>query len=494
VLGERELRVASLHCWGWVARLIRSLTLVVFVSAIVAGSASPAVRVVGGAVIPIQSAPWSVLVSYQPGSFRYICTGSVIDASHVLTAAHCLYGSGTLVQPSLISVQAGFSNFFSPTATDVEQSRSVASFRVHPGYVPAETSQPDDVAVLALAAPLDLSGSAVKAVALPAPNAPFPGGAGVAIAGFGFQDPKAPRPSGALESMTGTVDPQDQCGEFTVTKIIGVDNAIILCTASPTSAICSGDSGSGVVTTGGTPVLVGVVNDSPAECTLGSRSISAYVGAPEILSFIQGNDQPPTAPRPPPEATPYDFTWARPLVIGDTLKCSTGGWPASVQITYSFVNTATGEVLQTGPSGSYLLPSTALGATIICKVGLTNNGGTTLISAAATPAVGAVPQVKIKRVSPLTGKRGHNVALRVVLASPPGLSGTFSVCAALPPSTGGRVCSSTHKPFGASGNFPFTLSLRVKATAPLAVAHVAISAIAGLSTANTTTLLRVTKP
>lgn len=479
---------------GWIARLLRRSALAVLAGLIAAGGASAAPRVVGGTVIPIQSAPWSVLVAYQPGSFRYICTGSVIDASHVLTAAHCLYGGGALVQPSLISVQAGVSNFFSPTSSDAEQSRSVASFRVHPGYVAAaDTSQPDDVAVLTLAAPLDLSGSAVKAVALPTPNAPFPAGVATAIAGFGSQDPKAPQPSGALESMTGTVDPQNQCGEFTVTKIIAVDNAIILCNASATSAICSGDSGSGVVTTGGTPVLVGVVNDSPAECTPGSRSISTYVGAPEILSFIQGNDQPPTAPRPPPEATPYDFTWPRPLVIGDELKCSTSGWPASVQIAYSFVNTATGDVLQAGASGTYLVPPAALGATIACTVGLTNDGGTTLISAAATTAVGAVPQIKIQHVSPLSGQRGHRVVLRVVLVSPLGQAGTLSVCAALPPSTGGRVCRSTHKPSRAASNIPLTLTLTVKATAPVGVARVVVSASARLSSATATTQLRVTK-
>jgi hypothetical protein len=462
--------------------------------AISAGTASSGVRVVGGMTIQIQSAPWSVLVSYPLGSGMFFCTGSVIDASHVLTAAHCLYGSGALVQPSSVRVEAGVSNFYSPTATDLEQDRSVVSFRVHPGFVHgSDTAVPDDVAVLALAAPLDLGGPAVRAVALPAPNTPFPAGAAVTIAGFGFQDPKASRPSGALESMSATSDSQGHCGDLTQTALMLVNNAIVLCEVSPTSSTCSGDSGSGVVTTGGTPELVGVATNGPSGCPVGSRGISVYVGAPEILRFIEGDDQPPTALRPNVESISYGFTWPPPLVVGDTLACSTGGWPASVQIAYSFVDAATGEVLQTGANGSYLLPPAAAGKTILCNIGLTNSGGTTLLYGHATPMIEAAPQVKIKHLTPLTGKRGHNVTLQVVLISPPGLSGTFSVCATPPASVGGHLCHATHKPFGASGNFAFKLTLSIKPAAPLGTARIAISATAGLSQAKATALLRITK-
>jgi hypothetical protein len=294
--------------------------------------------------------------------------------------------------------------------------------------------------------------------------------------------------------MTATVDPQGQCGEFTQTKIIGVDNAVVVCSVSPTSAVCHGDSGSGLVTTGGTPVLVGVLNDSPAECGVGSRSISTYVGAPEILRFIQGDELPTIAPRPDPKLIPYEFTWPSPLVVGNTLTCSTSGWPASVQITYSFVNTANDAVLQAGTNRHYLLHPSTVGMMIVCKIGLTNSGGTTLITGNPTQQIGPPPKVKIEPLGALTGKRGRNVTLRVVLASPPGLSGTFRVCAVLPASVGGHVCRSIDKPFGASGNFPFGLSLRIKPTAPLAIAHIAINATAGLSTAKATTPLRITKP
>jgi hypothetical protein len=479
-------------CRPRATRLIQSLALAALVGA---GVASAAGRVVGGTMIQIQSAPWTVSVRYDFGSSAAVCTGSVLDASHILTAAHCLYDpSGILAQPSSVSVQAGVSNFASPISTDLEQDRSVSSFRVHPDYAHSTTFVPDDVAVLALATPLDLSGPAVRAVALPTPQALFPAGAAVIIAGFGLQDPTAQYVTGPLASMTATVDPQGRCGENTQSTFFGLNNGVVLCSASPASALCSGDSGSGVVTTGATPVLVAVANAGPSACPVGNRFIATYVGAPEILRFIQGDDRPPIAPRPAAETIPYRLSWDYPLVVGDTLTCSAGGWPASVQISYSFVNAANGDVLQAGPNASYLLPPETAGTTIVCETALTNSGGTTLVDSNSTSMIAAVPRVKIERLPPLAAKRGQTITLHVVLVSPPGLSGKFSVCATLPASVGGHLCRSTHKPFGASGNFPFTLSLRIKPTAPLGVAHVAIIATAGMSTAATTALLRIAKP
>ena len=198
-------------------RLIRALALAALAVVVSAGAASPAVRVVGGTAIQIQSAPWTVFVVYYPGGdTQYQCTGSVLDASTILTAAHCLYGpTGTLAQPAQVSVEAGVSNYAAPAATDAEQDRAVSSFRIHPGYVFQEGGMPDDLAVLTLSTPLDLSGPAVQAVALPAANAPYPAGAAVSVAGFGLTNGADATSTAPLESMTGTVEPQGQCGEYT---------------------------------------------------------------------------------------------------------------------------------------------------------------------------------------------------------------------------------------------------------------------------------------
>jgi hypothetical protein len=110
-------------------------------------------------------------------SSDYDCTDSILDASLVLTSAYCLYNSAaTLEQMAGLTVTAGVSNFLSPTSTDREQQRTMSAIRIHPGFVYSAVgaTQPDDVAVLVLSAPLDLSGPGVQVVALPSPGAPLP--------------------------------------------------------------------------------------------------------------------------------------------------------------------------------------------------------------------------------------------------------------------------------------------------------------------------------
>jgi hypothetical protein len=385
-------------------------------------------------------------------------------------------------------VRAGVSNFSQPLSSDAEQDRGVSSFRIHPGYTGQGKSGPDDVAVLALVSPLDTTGSAVQAVALPTPGTPFPTGATVSLAGFGRQSPTA-NASGPLSSMTATVDAQGTCGSDSLLD----DNADFLCISSSTSAACNGDSGSGLVTTGGTPVLIGVASAGDQSCPPGSHTLFSYTGSPEILQFIQGNDHPPTAPR--NETTDFPkLGWDSPArpVVGDTFDCDPGDWKTpDAQIAYSFVDAGTGHVLQSGPRGSFLVPAADAGAMVYCLIGVSNSGGTTLVRTTSTDPVGPVPTVRIVRVAPLEGSRGGTVSLRITLIAAPGLHGKFAVCLAPPPSVAGRLCKSTVNNDGEAETLPFVFQFRVKLGAPRATLPVAISAVAGLASAKTATTLRV---
>ncbi len=351
------------------------------------GSASGADRVVGGNAIQVQSAPWAVFVQNQAASENDDCSGSIVDALHVVTAAHCVFDSaGALASPSQLSVTAGVSNVADPLPTDLEQQRSVGSFTVHPGYAYSTTPGPDDVAVLALASPLDLSGPAVRAVALPDPGGPFPAGAGGVEAGFGEEAPGVD-PSGQLNSLTGTVDAQGSCG-------LGVgiaDDAVRFCALSTNGSTCEGDSGSGLVTTGSTPTLVGVLSAGSPGCGVGSHSVYDDVSAPEILSFIQGNQQPPTAPR-AGSATFVKIAWLPPLVVGTRLTCSTGAWSDQpTSYAYAFVDTGDDQVLQEGASPTFEPGPADVHDTIACTAFATNAGGTAAVTTMPTAAVGVRP-------------------------------------------------------------------------------------------------------
>jgi hypothetical protein len=449
---------------------------------------SGAGAIIGGTTIQVQAAPWTVFVQQTAGSTRFLCTGSVVDASHILTAAHCLYdGNNNLAAPSAFLVRAGISNFSSPLPSDLEQDRAVSQFRVHPGYTSTGQANPDDVAVLALVSPLDLSGPAVKAVALPAANTPFPGGATVTIAGFGKQSPTAAS-SGPLASLTGNVDPQGVCGGSNGGFIDF--NAIELCEASSSSAVCNGDSGGGLVTGGSTPTLIGVVSAGAPGCDVGSHSLFTYTGAPEILAFIQGSDQPPAAPR--EGANGVDVRWFGPLVVGNTLDCEPGDWPnTNATYAYSFVNTTGGAVLQHGPASKFTIPVADKGAAISCEVAATSAGGTSLDETTPTSPIKGPPQARIAHLSPVPGAPGGSIQLRVMLVTPAGLFGKFSVCITPPKSVAGRLCRSTTNADGGAESVPFIFKFRVKPTAKAATDKLAITAVAGLSSATSAALLRI---
>lgn len=369
-------------------RLVLSIALAAAAMAIWAGTAASTARIVGGTAAQIQSSPSTVYVQYQDGPDSYYrCTGSIIDSLHVVTAAHCLYtDSGTPAVASNLLVDAGLSNFFTPTPSDAVQSLSVSAIRFFPSYVHDSAGASDDVAVLTLASPLDLRGPAVTAVALPAPNTPLHAGEGVAITAFGRQTPGAPS-TGPLASMTATVEEQGVCGEFTGDALFGNHNATAWCLVSHSSSTCNGDSGAGVLTTSGTPTLMGVlVGPTSGICQIGGQNNFVDVAAPEILAFIQGSDTPPMAPS-RTSSTKVKLNWSSPILVGAKIACSTSGWKVPVRVSYSFQNAANGKVLQTGTSPSYVVKAKDVGISILCQASVAGSGGTLVVSPLATGTV-----------------------------------------------------------------------------------------------------------
>jgi secreted trypsin-like serine protease len=100
-------------------------------------------KVIGGAPAPASAYPWQVSIGLagMPQSLGHFCSGSLISASWIVTAAHCLRDVSA---PDQIQVKVG-SNVLSQGGEPVKVVKSV----VHPKWDPV--SYANDLALLQLA-------------------------------------------------------------------------------------------------------------------------------------------------------------------------------------------------------------------------------------------------------------------------------------------------------------------------------------------------------
>jgi hypothetical protein len=304
--------------------------------------------IVGGSQIAITQAPWQVLVMARVPKpeekvLVLLCGGSVTGESRIVTAGHCVFDptTGLRVPAEDLFVVAGTAD--AAVVEPGEQEVTVASVRVHPGFSYAlGAGAPDDVAILALTKPLTFN-AVVRPLSLVATEAMPAEGAYVNLTGFGRQSPTG-RPSGLLYSLTLTVGFSRPCG--------GQADAVFLCASAPGGSGCLGDSGGGL-TAGSPPVLVGVMDTveviSGKPCRAGSDNGFVNTAAPEIRDFIEGSESPPQAPR-----GGGAIVRAVPRV-GNIATCEPGSWTGSPTFSYWFVDSASGQTLQSGPSAIYPL-------------------------------------------------------------------------------------------------------------------------------------------
>lgn len=115
---------------------------------------SASASIVGGQAVSIASFPFQVAL-YDPQADSpttgFFCGGVIVDATHVITAAHCVSGGVHQVAPSAgIEVLAGTTSLDQPAAGSVRD--PVQSSAVDPGYNPLSSN--DDIALLTLTHPL----------------------------------------------------------------------------------------------------------------------------------------------------------------------------------------------------------------------------------------------------------------------------------------------------------------------------------------------------
>lgn len=346
------------------------------------GPAAP--RIVGGTTLtdPAQ-APYTVAVFTDTGGGGGEgCSGTLVDEIHVITAAHCFVREdGTKAAPQQVTVVAGSTSYLQTPPSQGVRS-AVLAVRTHPRYVPAEFD--DDVAVLTLGTPMDLSTGRIAALPLPAVNATILPrdtyaytSRRVRLTGFGITGTGIPD-YGTLRSVQVNAIPIGFCGSGSSRDAAGTDApAILLCSEQPNAGACQGDSG-GTAEFGGR--LAGVIDTSGADCAEG-RNLYANVAAPEIRTFIDAalREQDLTAEQTP--LSPRGGTNVKlsgTARVGNTVRCRRGSWRSGAKFRYAFVfvkgRTERNRGLRS--KTTYKLRPSDAGWSVSCAVEARNAGGT----------------------------------------------------------------------------------------------------------------------
>ncbi len=309
------------HRWRCCSYACLALSAGAAIGAVASGPATAAAvtrppraqeSIVGGAGASISSFPFQVAL-YDPAAGSpaagFFCGGVIVDATHVITAAHCLAGTGhgRGSASGEVEVLAGSTRLDQPDPGSVRD--PAATVTVDPGYNPVSNDY--DIGVVTLARPL-WSGSTAPSVNGVSAIAPLPIDAAAAagdgepnampatiatVSGWGDM---SPAPSGApsypadLHAVSVPLVEEALCEE----EYASIEQAItpsMICAGSfrPRADSCYGDSGGPLVVDRDSParppedyVLVGLVDFGNGCAQPGFAGVYTRIADPAIVHFL----------------------------------------------------------------------------------------------------------------------------------------------------------------------------------------------------------------
>ncbi len=287
----------------------RGKTAVVIVIALLAAVIAPtgaagegSTAVINGDEAGAGTFPFLAFISYSDSVDNRACTGSVIAANVVLTAAHCVLRDDyqTAVDPAHFRVVTGNVHYLAePRTVSTVTSFAVApNFRVEPPF-PAPVA--GDAAALVLARPI--SSPPVRL----ATSKVWSAGTPVAFVGWG--ESGIPDAGDVLRTGSGSVQSDSYCiahfGQHDPSQQICAQD-----TLEHRYTTCHGDSGGPLLMTApGTmdePLQIGIASFGTAVCSPEAPSFFARADilASWAAAIIAANPpaSPPTPPAPPPPA------------------------------------------------------------------------------------------------------------------------------------------------------------------------------------------------
>lgn len=262
--------------------------------------------VVGGVAAGATDVPWQALLLIWTGQYDSqgheladLCGGTILDAQHVLTAAHCVTSETypySAVRPGDIDVYVGIKDLSVAPAAPTQLLTVTQAPAVDPDWGPTSVNMRGDAAVLTVS-PMTLTPGAVQAIPLaPAGYAPIAGSA-LTLSGWGTTrarpacDPSVSSctnddPTPDQLQVNGNVPASSVCAATYRTRF---DASTQVCAGSAGNDACQGDSGGPLVQQiGGTWSLVGIVSWGFGCAVAGYPGVYTRVAAPAVQSFIAG--------------------------------------------------------------------------------------------------------------------------------------------------------------------------------------------------------------
>ncbi|HEX6458311.1 MAG TPA: serine protease [Thermoleophilaceae bacterium] len=319
-----------------------------------------------------------------PGGDR-ICGGVIINDTHIITAAHCVYDvfrTNQASSPGDYEVRVGTDNL----DTTPGQTASVSALSFDPRYDPSTNVH--DVAVLTLSSPLTL-GSTVAPINIldkTTFNGLFSSATTLTVSGWGNMTAEPPDGSATptfsntLQAVNVPLVADDTCVSDYAAQSVTVDPALLFCAgdgADPATIpdSCQGDSGGPIVyDTDPSPTttyeLAGLV-DSGIGCAQHTfPGIYTRIAEDNVKDFV-ASDPPPA----PVQTGAASMTGGN--SPGQTLTCDPGAWtPTDANaptFTYQFFRQGSSTPL--GSGSTYTIQASDYGSRIFCEVKAANLGG-----------------------------------------------------------------------------------------------------------------------
>jgi hypothetical protein len=344
-------------------------------------------RIVRGSDASITDFPFQVALyraDTSPAATRF-CGGAIIDTTHVITAAHCLFNlfaKREAMDPADVEVLAGTADLADSSSSVVHADVAKVSF--DPSYDPSTNDY--DVGVITLSSPLtfttaiqkvDFVSEAGFADALAADPLPD-----LTVSGWGDLSPEPILGSGTpsfsnllQEAQVRLVADATCVSDYARTIPPTPITPRMFCAGdhdygSGITDSCQGDSGGPIVLgSPGSFVLAGLV-DSGAGCAQpGFPGIYMRLADSDLTSFLISD--PPQAP-----LRSGTTTVSGGNLPGQMLTCTAGGWTGAQDLTFQFLANGSNPLTPATATGtSYTIQESDRGSRISCLVKASNAGG-----------------------------------------------------------------------------------------------------------------------